>query len=83
MDSDEIKSFREKLEKGHQWPALYMFKFVAPRDKVEEVKELFENHGITERPSSKGNYISVTVKMMAGSSNDIIGMYLKAHKIKG
>ncbi|MDH5602837.1 MAG: DUF493 domain-containing protein, partial [Cyclobacteriaceae bacterium] len=62
-----IRSFKEKLDQEYQWPALYTFKFITPKEKVSEVKSLFIRHTIRERPSKKGNYISLTFDMMAGS----------------
>ena len=80
---DPYRSFKEKLDKQYQWPALYTFKFIAPLNKVEEVKKLFHGHIIKEKPSSKGNYISLTVSLMAGSSDQVMDYYIKVHNIGG
>jgi putative lipoic acid-binding regulatory protein len=80
---ESIESFREKLETEYEWPSLYTFKFIVPREKVDEVRVIFKNHDITEKESSKGKYISVTSKMMSESSQHIIDIYLEANKIEG
>ncbi len=78
---ESVRSFKEKLDNAYQWPALYTFKFISPKSKVGEVKSKFPNHSFKERPSSKGTYISVTVSIMARSSDEVIGYYQEVHKI--
>lgn len=80
---ESIDSFREKLENEYEWPALYTFKFIVPKDKVEEVRQLFINHDISEKASSKGNYVSLTSKIMSESSQHIIDIYIEANTIEG
>lgn len=69
-----------------EWPNIYLFKFIVPNDneKIAKVNSLFdENCEITMYPSSKGNYMSITVKEVMLSVNDIIAIYNKAAQIKG
>jgi putative lipoic acid-binding regulatory protein len=79
----DIESFRNKLEAVTEWPSLYMFKFIVPHDKQQEVKNIFENHEVKTKESSKGNYVSLTIKMLANSSDQIINKYIEAHKVEG
>lgn len=83
MHEDSINSFKEKLDNEYQWPSLYSFKFIVPKGKEDEVKVIFHQHEVKEKASSKGNYISVTAKVMAQSSDTIIDYYIKASKIEG
>jgi uncharacterized protein len=83
MNQDWKDSFREKLDQHYAWPSLYMFKFIVPAGKEEEVKMLFPNHITTEKPSKNGNYISVTVQMMMPSSESVIKVYATASNIEG
>ncbi len=84
MDDAAIASFKEKLENLYTYPASYTFKFIVPMDKKMEVKSIFKSKGvITEKESRNGKFVSVSVKMMAGSSEEIINYYLKAHTIEG
>ncbi|MEM6523290.1 MAG: DUF493 family protein [Bacteroidota bacterium] len=76
-------SFKEKLENEYEWPALYTFKFIVPEQKIKELKQIFEGHEVIEKASSKGNYVSLTSKVMAPSSDFIIEIYIKASKIDG
>ena len=81
-DSDH-SSFREKLEMIHQWPSLYMFKFIVPKGKEDEVKLLFPKNIVSLKSSRTGKYISVTAKVMAASSDQVINIYEMANEIDG
>ncbi|MGJ3235799.1 DUF493 domain-containing protein [Marivirga sp.] len=79
----EIASFKEKLEAVTEWPSLYMFKFIVPAEQQDEIKDIFENHEVIVKPSSKGKYVSLTIKMLANSAEQIIEKYLETNKVKG
>lgn len=83
MEKTSIDSFREKLDNEYNWPSLYTFKFIIPKGKKDEIAKLFPQHDIVEKPSSNGNYISLTIKVMAQSSKTIIEYYVKASHVKG
>ncbi|MEQ8926968.1 MAG: DUF493 family protein [Fulvivirga sp.] len=83
QDQQAIQSFKEKLENEYDWPSLYTFKFIVPIDKKDEIKKIFIKHDVTEKQSSKGNYISITSKVMASSSDTIVEYYLEANKVEG
>ena len=83
MDEAWIAGFREKLEQHYSWPALYIFKFIVPTGREQEVKDLFPNHTVTEKISRNGNYISLTAQMMAPSSDAVIAVYVSAAQIEG
>lgn len=83
MDTERIESFREKLEQEHQWPSLYTYKFIVPQGREAQIRAIFPNHEVSEKPSSQGNYISLTIKVMERSSESVIQNYLAAHKVEG
>lgn len=83
MDSQWKDSFREKLDQHYSWPSLYMFKFIVPSGKEEEVRSLFPKHIPTEKKSNNGNYVSVTFQMMMISSDAVIEVYVKASVVEG
>ena len=83
MDQNWINSFREKLDQHYTWPSLYVFKFIVPSGKENEVKELFPLHVSHEKSSKQGNYKSVTVEMMMPSAEAVLEIYIKASKIEG
>ncbi len=82
MDKTTIE-FKEKLDATHNFPTIYMFKFIVLEEKGKLVEALFPGHEVISKPSSKGKYISITARPMMGSSDAIIDIYTKAHKIEG
>jgi putative lipoic acid-binding regulatory protein len=83
MNKEWLISFRDKLDQHYAWPSLYMFKFIVPTGKEEEVKRLFPLHTTTEKVSKQGNYTSITIQMMMPSSEAVIGIYRQASIIEG
>lgn len=83
MDQQWIDNFRTKLEQHYSWPSLYIFKFIVPSGKENELKKLFPNHSVTEKNSSQGKYISLTMQIMASSSDSVIEVYQKAATVQG
>ena len=83
MEPDWTLSLREKLDQHYAWPALYIFKFIVPKGKEEAVKLLFLAHEVKEKASKNGNYTSLTIQIMAPSSEAVIEVYLKTSTIEG
>jgi putative lipoic acid-binding regulatory protein len=83
MDQEWVNSFRTKLDQHHHWPSLYVFKFIVPKTRVTELKDLFPQHTTSEKASTKGNYISVTMQVMIPSSDVVIEIYQKAATVEG
>ena len=83
MDENWINSFREKLDQHYTWPSLYVFKFIVPAGKEDEVKQLFPFHATFEKSSKQGNYKSVTAEMMMPSGDAVLSIYIQASKIEG
>lgn len=83
MEPNWANSLRQKLDDHYTWPSLYTFKFIVPKEKVEEVRKLFPKHEATEKASKNGNYISVTLQMMMPGSDEVIEVYNLASGIEG
>ena len=83
MDEQWISGFREKLDQHYSWPSLYIYKFIVPAGKEDEVKKLFPNHTVTEKLSRNGNYISLTVQAMEPSADAVVAIYREASAIEG
>jgi hypothetical protein len=63
-----------------------MFKFIIKADNrtMALVEAIFDNDAdIIQKQSSKGNYISITVKQVVMSIDEIITIYKQAAKIDG
>ena len=83
LNSEWADSFREKLDRNYSWPALYIYKFIVPRGKEEDVRRLFPLHTTSEKESRNGNYVSLTFQMMMPSSIAVVEVYRKASVIEG
>jgi putative lipoic acid-binding regulatory protein len=86
MSEDKFNDLRNKLNETQSYPSVYMFKFImeAEHRKIALVENLFsENAEIYTKESGKGNYISITVKEVMMSTEEIIEIYQKASEIKG
>jgi hypothetical protein len=79
----DLVSFRKTLDEYHSWPSLYIFKFIVPKGKEEELKGLFPLHTSSEKESKKGNYTSLTIQMMMPSGDAVVEVYQKASRIEG
>jgi len=83
MDFD---SLRERLEEL-SFPSVYMFKFIVKSDlkKIAQIESLFqrEKAELIRKESSKGAFISISVKEVMLSADEIISVYEKAAKIDG
>ena len=83
MSKFNTAEFKAKLDDIHRFPTEYMFKFIVKGEKISEVESLFPKQALTLKPSSKGNYTSVTAKLKMNSSDAVIQVYEQAHKIDG
>ena len=84
MDPLESREeFIRMLDQEHQWPTWYMFKFIAPRGKEQQLVALFPDGKASVKASSKGNYRSVTSKIMISSAEEVLDIYQKAREIEG
>jgi putative lipoic acid-binding regulatory protein len=83
MSKFTTEEFKEKLEEVHDFPTVYMFKFIVTDDKREAVHRLFPKHDLIFKPSSKGKYVSVTANVLMPSSDKVIDIYQKASQIEG
>ena len=83
MTEEWIKQFGEKLDQHYAWPALYTFKFIVPKGKEHEVKAVFTQHNTSEKQSKNGNYTSITIQVMANSSEMVISFYRAVSHIQG
>lgn len=81
---EKFKKMHELLSTEYQWPGPYVFKFIAPVDKVGSVSSLFdERFETTNKPSKKGNYISLTAVGEMSSPDEVIKIYQAAGSIPG
>ena len=87
MAANTFDELRKKLEENiTSFPYIYMFKFIIKSDNktMALVEVIFdEDADIIQKQSTKGNYISITVKQVVLSVDEIISIYEKAATIEG
>ena len=86
MNIEEELKLRMKLDQHHNWPDVYMYKFVLPNEpeKIEQLMTHFaEKSEVTRRESAKGNYVSITIKEVMLSTDAVIERYRSITGIEG
>lgn len=87
MATGIFDELRKKLEESiNSFPYIYMFKFIIKADNrtMALVEVIFDDDAdIIQKQSTKGNYISITVKQVVMSVDEIINIYEKASAIDG
>ena len=81
----KYESLKVQLEESSDWPSDYVFKFIlksAEKEKQMQVRRLFDqNVSLAFKSSSKGTYLSVTIKAHMQSPEHVIEIYKEAGKI--
>jgi putative lipoic acid-binding regulatory protein len=87
MAAGTFDELRKKLEETvTSFPYIYMFKFIIKSDNriMAMVEAMFDNDAdIIQKQTAKGNYMSITVKQVVMSIDEIIDIYEKAAAIEG
>lgn len=87
MENSKLVKLKIALDQVHDWPSIYLFKFIVPSDdkKVALVNALFDakTAEITMKQSKNGNYSSITAREMMTSAEEVLECYKKASKIEG
>ena len=86
MEPHNFDTLREHLTRDITWPSVYMFKFIAPAENriFALLHDLFPHQAeFTNRHSAGGKYVSITVKEMMLSVDEVIERYQKASAIEG
>jgi putative lipoic acid-binding regulatory protein len=83
---EDFDGLRKKLE-DISFPSVYMFKFIVKSDlrKIAQIESLFDadKAEITRKESSKGAFVSITVKEVMLSADEVIEVYVRSSKIDG
>jgi len=78
ISGEFFRNLHERLKTTSEWPSVYMFKFILPNDnrKLALLRQAFEQESrFFEKTSSKGNYISVTIKMVMMNPEEVVARY--------
>jgi hypothetical protein len=87
MLNDEAKErLRSSLDKVHEWPSLYMYKFILEpeQERIDAVLALFPPESeVLRKYSAGGKYLSLTFREVMMSAEEVVLRYEKASSIKG
>jgi len=78
---------KKQLHDQTTWPSIYLYKFIIPSslEKLAVIESVFDktNANISTRESSKGTYISVSVKVTMESPDAVVEKYIEVSKVEG
>ena len=83
MEDSALLNLQAKLEEFYTFPCCYVFKFIAPMARVDELAGLLEGKPFTTRYSKNARYVSFTAEWEVASSEEVISYYRRAGNIKG
>ena len=90
MDNKSEEFFarlKNELEKTHDWPAEYLFKFIVPTDKqkTDAVANAFDGLGavISTKKSKNETYTSVSINVQMPTAQSVIDKYIEVSVIEG
>lgn len=83
MDEKSLDSFRSSLDANYDWPCLYPFKFIVPKDKVDQVLDLFADDPVRAKDSSSGRFTAFTMEMNMHSCDEVIAVYQRVAQVEG
>jgi uncharacterized protein len=77
------EKFQELLDQTYQWPDYYEFKFIVKTNEKSQVIALLPEFTLTETPSAKGNYVSISARKLMKSTQEVLDVYDQVSQIKG
>ncbi|MCS7013012.1 MAG: DUF493 domain-containing protein [Chloroherpetonaceae bacterium] len=83
MKNISFDGLQARLDEQLTYPSLFLFKFIAPFEKAQELASLFEPKPFTTKLSRNGNYLSITAELEMQSTEEIIAIYRAASRIEG
>ena len=87
MLSGETKQrLKERLDQVHEWPSVYMYKFIFEPDqaRLDSVLALFPPESeVLRKYSTGGKYLSLTFREVMMNADDVVERYDKASEIQG
>ncbi|MEM8868626.1 MAG: DUF493 domain-containing protein [Verrucomicrobiota bacterium] len=82
-EGESLDSFRSSLDANYDWPCLFPFKFIVPKDQKEAVLELFADDPVSSRESSSGRFTAYTMEMNMHSCDEVIAVYQRVARVPG
>ncbi|MDR2122739.1 MAG: DUF493 domain-containing protein [Flavobacteriaceae bacterium] len=93
MENDEQNTevfyarFKEQLDKEHNFPGNYMFKFIILTEskKIAQLHKIFDHSSasFSMKESKNGKYTSVTITVYVTDSTSVVEYYKEVSTIEG
>jgi len=83
LETSSLSSLQAKLDEFYVFPCRYVFKFIAPLARIDDMTALFQGRVFFSRYSRKGKYVSFTAEWEVASSEEVISVYRRASAIQG
>jgi putative lipoic acid-binding regulatory protein len=87
MLNEEMKArLKQRLDEVHDWPSVYMFKFIFEpnADRLDKVLALFSGEADVQRKySTGGKYVSISAQEVMIDADEVVARYDKASDIAG
>lgn len=83
MDPARKAKLQELINKHHEWPVDYCFKFIVPSDQIDMMSQLLADVDFTTRFSQKGKYSSVSFTMKCEDAETVMSVYEKVQNVPG
>lgn len=83
MDAEKQRQLKETLDRCHEWPCCYTFKFIVPKDSLDELLGRLEGLNPTTRESSGGKYVSVTAEPTLETVEEALEIYGRVDGVPG
>jgi len=86
MAEDQREKMIKILDETHEWPAVYLYKFILKgnNEKIAKLQSIFKDSAqISTKASSGGKYISISVREVTMSGEEVLSKYDAAKKIEG
>ena len=82
-DDASLHSFRSALDANYDWPCIFPFKFIVPKDQCQTVLDLFADDPVKANESSSGRFTAYTMEMHMHSSDEVIAIYQRVAQVPG
>lgn len=86
MNDEQKERIRQSLNHVHEWPGVYMFKFIVPTvsGAFEELTRVFpDDIDLVTKQSKSGKFTSITIKEVLMNSDQVFERYAVVSKIEG
>jgi putative lipoic acid-binding regulatory protein len=82
-DDDSLESFRSSLDANYDWPCLFPFKFIVPKEHTQAVLDLFADDPVKANESKNGRFTAYTMEMHMHSCDEVIAIYQRVAQVPG